>query len=347
MAWAKHAMCKSALLRARADALTKSKAHLEAQAAHVSDDDLDAPLSDAALKSIWDNFRTTNGGLVLPPRSRPSNQLVSRLYRELLKYVFSMHPITRALNVYQTSVNPPSTQRKAILGHVQVSTGHKALPEADLEGRIDCMLRLDLLYWAYLVIGSPKDHTDAMGRTTKWFTLTAMYDHLDYLKTKLYNGSISSLPEFLRREMEIRAKAFELVLGESQLSLGNALQTARERGADTWVNLYRNAEGQGALTPLYKNPLVSLAADGTKRQRLNSSNSGVTSSAFPIKHGNTATTETPRHKAICLDYSSGVGCTNASGNCPNGLHICDPKLRKKNNQFCGGRHHRGDCPGNQ
>ena len=223
-------------------------------------------------------------------------------------------------------------------------TGHHSLPEVPLAGVIDCLNRLGLLYWAYLVIGAARDHTDTEGRTTKWFTLSAMLAHLDFLKTKLLNGSIVSLPEFLTRELEVRAKAFELVIGPLRLSLGNAFQTVREKGADVWVNLYRNQEGVGAQSPLYLNPLLALAEheNAPKRQRTGGSTGGQ---AFPLNSGNTSRNTTQRGKKICDFHADGRGCSQGTKG-PD-LHICHILIRKSNNRLCGGRHHRGSCPHNQ
>ena len=337
-------VCMASLHRAKEDALRKSKANLELNATHTSSEDLDAPLSDPALKGVWDAFSAASGELVLPPRLRPSNQLVSRLYRELMKYVFSLHPLSKALNAYTTSLTPASSQRKAAVGHVEFSTGHLNLPEVPLAGVIDCLNRLDLLYWAYLIIGWPRSHTDTEGRTTKWFTLTAMFAHLDFLKTKLLNGSIVSLQDFLTRELEVRARAFELVQGELKLSLSNAFQVSREKGADIWVNLYRNQEGVGAQSPLYLNPLLALAdhENASKRQKLGVPILGGT--IFPLNNGNTSRNTTSRGKTVCEILANGTGCS-AGTSCPD-LHICHILIRKQGGKFCGGRHSRSGCPHN-
>ena len=96
MAWAKHAMCLTSLLRAREDAMTKSKAHLASKAAHVSDDDLDAPLSDVALKSIWDNFRQANGAFDL------SEELVERVRAMWINHSWIFDPYFDAAEIAES-----------------------------------------------------------------------------------------------------------------------------------------------------------------------------------------------------------------------------------------------------
>jgi len=135
------------------------------------------------------------------------------------------------------------------------------------------------------------------------------------------------------------------VIGPLHLSLGNAFQTVREKGADVWVNLYRTQEGVGAQSPLYLNPLLALAGheSASKRQRTGTAIAG--GQPFPLKNGNTSRTTTQRGEKICEFHADGRGCS-VGASCPD-LHICHILIRKSNNRLCGGRHDRGSCPHNK
>ena len=339
----------------------------------AANDDLDAPVSEQTLAQLWETFEKTYQ-LNLGSWRRPSNQLISRLLREFLKNRWTVHKLSKAVTAYHMQCTPTSRQRKTtIVDGVDVTTGHHSLVDLPTTSLLDVMLRLEILYLAFAVIGT-RPHEDASHRESDhWFSLTSAFNQIDFLREKLLNGKLISLDDFIQREIAMRAAALELVQGSRKLSLANAFKEVRRNNVAIWVNLYTHREGMHANTPLFENPLLhdrersrtpargrGRGGDGGSGRKGGRDGSGTSirgadraatkaeisknGQAFPLKRGLTSSNVLTSGRA-CGAFADGRGCPRPDCG---GVHCCHI-LKNKSDQFsqCLGHHSRVNCPLNK
>ena len=358
-----HRLVMAQLLRAQRDA-KKYADQASQDGVLCSSDDLDAPVSDETLELLWQNFEKTYN-LRLSAHSKPSNQFLSRIYREFLKRRYTVHALSKAVTAYHLQCAPQNKQiRTPLGGATSITTGHNALVDLPTAGVIDVLLRLELLYMAYAILGT-RPHTDSGGRhSAAWFSLTAMRNQYDFLREKLLNGTLTSLTDFLQREVQMRATAFELVMGDRKLSLGNALQDVRRNHANIWVNLYSAKEGVGASTPLFRNPLLSAATGGNDsggtgrgaKRNADGSFLGAQRASLPaeispngklaaLKSGRKSSNVLTGNGRLCGAFADGRGCNRDQCGGTHACHIL--KNAKDATSQCLGHHSRVNCPLNR
>jgi hypothetical protein len=345
-------------VRALSDAKSRSNKDIENRGGLAPLEDIDAPLPDVMSQNLLDKFRTIYT-IAFPSEMMPGPQVIARSYRERARSVYSPRDLKKVVNFFR--MNFMSSRAKNVqqqVGTLQIT--HQEDPSKNAEVAIlnifDALDRIWLLCLSWAIIGWD-EHTNAAGTKGTWFSLTDVFEHVNYLRSKAFGGTLSSTTTFLEREMAIRNDAITHLQGPEKLSMGEALKRARHEKADRWMNLYSRPDGDGAQLPLYVNPLktainASMAAGAGSGNRIRTGGTtGVGRASLPeeitpdhkqasFRNGCKAYKGTlPGGGPLCNAFSSGRGCKN---NACGGTHLCD--IVSKNGQPCLGEHSRFNCP---
>ena len=350
------------------EAKKRSELTLEQASKDQQITDLDAPLADDKLEDLQFGFLQVYPYLTFPPRQFPSPQLVSRLYREKRRMMHTAHPLGKIHNDFLKQGSLPAYFQNT-LGPLQVIQNKKELESIEVKSLIDALIRLELLFLAYCIIG-----TEAHSDGEPWFSFPDHLTHLDYLRYRALGGNLTSTQVFMQKELLLRAQALSYVKDRSKsLSLAKALEKARLECGDLWNGLYKDSVGHSASSPLYVDPLTAAAVATPLRQGQLTTPDGPAGSgreprcnSFPGAHRasikSEMTSDGAAHKVknglrsnmdpislpgggtcnICKAFASGKGCTKWPCG---GAHCCD--LQLKDGKRCLGDHSRLTCPYNK
>ena len=362
-----HRQQLSNLISAWEESKKRSELILEQASKDQQITDLDAPLADEKLADLQFQFLHCYPYLTFPPRSFPSSQLISRLWREKKRLVHVAHPLGKVHNDFLKQGSLPAYFQNT-LGPMTFSQNKRELENVEVKSLIDALIRVELLFLAYCVIGC-EAHSDG----EPWFSFPEHLEHLDYLRYRALGGNLTGTQVFMQKELLLRAQALSYVKDRSKgLSLGKALAKARLECGDLWNGLYKESQGIQAASPLYVDPLTAQAigaplrsgqlaiqdiATPGKQPRCNSFPGAHRPSQkdeqtkdgrpAPLKAGLTACTDQVALDPggfcnICKAFASGKGCSKWPCG---GAHCCDIKL--KNGTRCLGDHSRVNCPHNR
>ena len=240
----------------------------------------------------------------------------------------------------------------------ELSKNKKATYEEPVTTMLDALVRIHLLLLSFVRASFLKPWVNALGKSESWFTLDDMHLHYSYLWQKATEKKITSVEDFMKRELELRVIALGHQMGPEKLSLAKALNKARQECGDLWMN-FQTPLTEGT-SPLAANPMKrdlddqqsgankKLKTTGVQRAS-NSQETYGNGEAAPLKNGNRAgpgrvTLPDGSPATLCSRFRDGRGCSQWPCG---GIHACDILIKKENYRPCLGKHSRANCPHNK
>ena len=354
----KHLQALGHLNRALASAQDLDKKDRVKTPEDASPEDPDKLLPTESYESMDDKFHKAHK-FHYPAVFKPSPQTDARSYRELHKRSFTARHLSKVGNTFQANLRPSDiSQETEIGGGYTLNKKNRASYDEPVISMIDALMRVHLLLLSFVRVSFIKTWTNALGKTELWFTLDDMHVHFSYLWQKATEKKITSVEDFMKRELELRVTALGHMMGPEKLSLAKALNKARQECGDLWMN-FQTPLTDGT-SPLAANPMKrdlddqqsgankKLKTTGVQRAS-NSQETYGNGEAAPLKNGNRAgpgrvTLPDGSPATLCSRFRDGRGCSQWPCG---GIHACDILIKKENYRPCLGKHSRANCPHNK
>ena len=350
--------------------------------------DLDAPLPGEKIKGLHTNFITLYPYALYPWSMYPSIQLICRLEREKRGNQHFPHQLSKVQNEWmrQGKIHEKTPSTTTLAPNITPGQNQKTLDDLPIATLMDVFCRIELLFLAYVVIGTEGHYNPGESRTEPakpWFSYADYLQHLAYLRERANKGTVKSVNLFQEKEITLRATALGHVKDPvKQLSLAAALEKARQEAGDLWIGIY--SDNSKATSPLYVDPIVERLRNpngkrgagalgspatplgGAKRARQSyfPGTRAPSTAAEKSRDGQAVKIKNPNKIQSCMDridcqaeddQGRRITCTICKAfahgrGCSNancgGAHCCD--LQNKNTlERCLGDHSRVNCPWNQ
>ena len=354
----KHLQALGHLNRALASAQDLDKKDRVKTPEDASPEDPDKLLPTESYESMDDKFQKAHK-FSYPAVFKPSPQTDARSYRELHKRSFTARHLAKVGNTFQANLRPSDiSQETEIGGGYTLNKKNRASYDEPVISMIDALMRVHLLLLSFVRVSFIKTWTNALGKTELWFTLDDMHVHFSYLWQKATEKKITSVEDFMKRELELRVTAMGHMMGPEKLSLAKALNKARQECGDLWMN-FQTPLTDGT-SPLGGNPMKRELDDQQSGANKKPKTTGVqrasnsqetygNGEAAPLKNGNRAgpgrvTLPDGSPATLCSRFRDGRGCSQWPCG---GIHACDILIKKENYRPCLGKHSRANCPHNK
>ena len=355
----KHLQALGHLNRALASAQDLDKKDRVKTPEDASPEDPDKLLPTESYESMDDKFHKAHK-FHYTAVFKPSPQTDARSYRELHKRSFTARHLSKVGNTFQANLRPSDiSQETEIGGGYTLNKKNRASYDEPVTTMLDALMRVHLLLLSFVRVAFLKTWTNGLHKTELWFALEDMQIHFSYLWQKATEKRITSVEDFLKRELELRVIALGHQMGPERLSLANAFKKARQECGDLWMNF--QTPFTDGMSPLGTNPMKRALEDqqsgpnkkpgstfGVQRAS-NSQETFGNGQAAPLRSGNKASpgrVQLPDGSpaTLCSKFRDGRGCSRWPCG---GVHACDVLIKKENFKPCLGAHSRANCPHNE